>query len=767
MSDRPPTTRFQDTAMHLPHPPASARRLGAALLLVAGLATPAAAQQQPGPGLPQPRLLAVSPAGGQAGTAVEVTLTGNDLDEPQKLLFNHAGIKGDPIAGSQPPAPPRPQGGQQQPPLMATKFKVTIPADVPVGTYDIRFVSKSGVSNPRAFVVGDLPETTEKEPNNDVGEAQQIPLNSTVHGAITTPTDVDYFRFAGKKGQRVVVSCLASSIDSKLHASVEVYDKAGTLLGSNRNYQGSDALLDVTPAEDGDCFVRVNSFAYLQGTFEHSYRLTVSAAPWIDAVFPQVLEPGKATQVTVYGRNLPGGQPAPEAVVDGRPLEKMTATVTAPADPVARQRLAYRGHVAPVVGATDGFEYRVRNKVGTSNPFLLTFAQAPVVLDAGDNDTPEKAQTVNVPCEIAGRIEKKRDRDWYSFAAKKGDVLSIELYGDRLGAPLDLYAVLRSGGPKGNQIQELDDSNEQMPAQFFARSDDPPRYAFKVPADGTYLLMVSSREADNEAGPRHQYRVRITPEKPDFRLVLMPSSATAPDACIVRRGATQFYTALVTRIDGFNEDVTLTAEGLPQGVSCAPQTIASGQKQGVLVLSAADGAPLWTGEIRVKGTATIDGKKVEREARAASITWPLPQNQQGPTISRLDGSLVMAVIDQGPFTLSTTMTTVTAKPGENITVPLKLARNWPDFKSPVGVTVFGLPGGNQGQPPPVLATIAADKTEANVVVNLRQNLPPGVYTIVFRGTGQFPYSKDPMSKQKQNVTVQMPSQPVTLTVVKR
>jgi hypothetical protein len=750
--------------MNLPHPRTSTGRLGAAVLLAAGLAAPAAAQQPPGPGLPQPRLLIVHPAGGQAGTTVEVALTGNDLDDPQKPLFNHPDIKAEPVGGPQATKPVKPaQGGQ--PALMETRFKVSIGANVPVGTYDVRLGSKHGISNPRAFVVGDVPETTEKEPNNDVSEAQEIPLNSTVHGAITTPTDVDYFRFAGKKGQRVVVSCLTTSIDSKLHAEVQVYDKAGTQLGRNHNYRDGDALLDVTLADDGEYLVRINSFAYLQGTAEYFYRLTVSTAPWIDAVFPPVVEPGKATQVTVYGRNLPGGQPDPEATVDGRVLEKIAATVNAPGDAAAQQRLAYRDRVAPVAGAMDGFEYRVRNKVGTSNPFLLTFAHAPVVLDKGDNDTPEKAQEVSVPCEIAGRIEKKRDRDWYSFAAKKGQVLSIELYGDRLGSPLDLYAVLKSAGPKGNTIVELDDNNEQMPNQFFARGDDPPRYQFKVPADGTYLLLVSSREADNEsgAGPRQLYRVRITPEKPDFRVVLMPPSVNAPDSCVLRRGATQFFTAFVMRQDNFNEDITLTAEGLPEGVTCPPQTIPAGQRQGVLVLSASDGAPLGAGEFRVKATATCDGQKVEREARAATITWPLPQNQQGPTVSRLDGSLALAVVEQGPFTLTTTMTTATAKPGEKVTVPLKLTRNWPDFKAPVQVTVLGL--SNNPQQPPAL-TIAADKTEANVVVDVKANLPPGVYTIVFRGQAQFQYAKEG-SKQKQNVTVVLPSPPLTLTVVKK
>jgi hypothetical protein len=754
--------------MNLPHPPASARYLIAALLLTALAAGRAPAQRPPGPGLPQPRLLVVSPAGAQAGTAVEMTLTGNDLDDGQKLLFNHLGIKAEPFAEPQPSKPSKPakprQGGQ--PPVVTAKFKVTVPAGVPVGTYDVRFVSKAGVSNPRAFVVGDLPEATEKEPNNDVDQAQKIELNSTVHGAITAPTDVDYYAFAGKKGQRVVVSCLASSIDSKLHAAVELYDRAGALLAASHNYRDTDALLDCTLAGDGDYFVRVYSFAYLQGTDEHFYRLTVSTGPWIDAVFPPVVEPGKATPVTVYGRNLPGGQLDPSAVVDGRVLEKLTVTVTAPAGDAALQRLAYRGHVSPVAGAMDGFEYRVRNKVGTSNPFLLTFARAPVVLDNGDNDTPDRAQPVPVPCEIAGRVEKRRDRDWYSFSAKKGEVLGIDIYGDRIGSPLDLYAVLKSAGPKGPTIVELDDNNEPVVNQFFTRGVDPPHYQFRPPADGTYLLQVSSRDAANDAGPRQLYRVRIAPERPDFRLVLMPSSVNAPDACIVRRGATEFYTALVTRLDGFNGEIALTAEGLPQGVSCPPQTIAAGQRQGVLVLSAAEGAPLWDGEIRVKGTATINGKKVEREARPATITWPLPQNQQGPTVSRLDGSLVLAVVEQGPFTLTTTKTEATVKQGDKVTVPLKLVRHWPDFKAPVQVTVLGLPGqGNQRQPPAL--TIAADKTEGNVVVSVRSNVPPGVYTIVFRGQAQFAYSKDSGGKQKRNVTVQLPSPPLTLTVVKR
>ena len=185
-----------------------------------------------------------------------------------------------------------------------TVQSVTIPANTPPGIHDVRLVSKWGVSNPRAFVVGDQTEIEEKEPNNDVDQAQKVPLNCAITGTISTPTDVDYFLFDGKKGQRVVVICLAASIDSKLQPQIQLFDRTGKMLGSNRDYNGTDALLDATLSADGEYYVRVVAFTYTQGGPEYFYRLSISTAPWIDAVFPSIVEPGKETKVTVYGRNL-------------------------------------------------------------------------------------------------------------------------------------------------------------------------------------------------------------------------------------------------------------------------------------------------------------------------------------------------------------------------------------------------------------------------------------------------------------------------------
>jgi hypothetical protein len=103
---------------------------------------------------------------------------------------------------------------------VTVRFRVTISPGTPLGFHDVRVVNHWGVSNPRAFVVGDLPEVHEKEPNNLVRQAQRVPLNCTINGTVSASADVDYYIFAGHKGQRVVLSCLASSIDSRLSAGL-------------------------------------------------------------------------------------------------------------------------------------------------------------------------------------------------------------------------------------------------------------------------------------------------------------------------------------------------------------------------------------------------------------------------------------------------------------------------------------------------------------------------------------------------------------------
>jgi hypothetical protein len=745
------------------------------LVIVPGLLS----AQQPGVGnqLPLPRINSITPCGAKAGTTVELTLVGTDVEEPEALYFSHPGIKAEAIMSQPPPPDPKKKPDPKAPPFKAAvlKWKVTVPADVPLGNHDLRVVNKYGISNARTFVVGDLNEVMEKEPNNDVPEAQRVEVNTTINGSIGTPTDVDYYVFAGKKGQRVVISCLTASIDSRMNAGIEVFDTSDRRLAENRNYQGDDALTDITIPADGDYYVRIFEFTYAQGTPDHFYRLTISTAPWIDAIFPPSVEPGKTAQVTIYGRNLPGGKLEPTAIVGGRALETLSVSVTAPNDPAALSRLTFSGRLTPPMSGLDGFEYRIKNPSGSSNPYLVNFARAPVILDNEKNDTEETAQAITVPCEVVGRFEKKRDRDWYAFDAKKGDVYSIEGFSDRLGSPTDLAFALVNPAAKST-LADLDDNPESLTQfKFFTRSNDPPRFRFEVKDDkaaGKYHLLVRSQDGDVSAGPRHLYRMVIAPEKPDYRLIIMAPDDHRPDAGQLYKGGNAYVSAIVWRQDGFNGPITVSVDGLPPGVTCPPQVIGAGQRQATLVISAAPAAAIGIAELKFKGTALIAGKSEVREGRAASITWATPPQQNIPTMARLERSFMLAVRDNPPFTLTATIDNADLKPGDKANLTVKVNRLWPDFKANLQVVAIDLPliNGQQNQPGVTInnnqpITLAPGKDEFKAVIDVKPNMGPGTFNIVVKGNAQIAYAKDPMAKQKPNINVMQPSNALTVNIV--
>jgi hypothetical protein len=736
----------------------------ASFLALTVAAWPALAQPQPG--LPLPRLTIVTPNGGKLGTTVEVTLTGLDLDEPAGLIFSHPGLKAELIPPPPPPAPDPKKPNDKPPPPPPPKFKVSIAGDVSLGVHDLRFVGKDGISNPRAFVVGDLNEVMEKEPNNDIAEAQKIELGTTVNGSISAPTDVDYYSFAGKKGQRIVASCLASSIDSRVHPLLELYGPDEKALVSNRDYHDNDAVLDMVLPADGDYKVRVCQFTYTQGGPEYFYRLSVSTAPWIDAVFPPLVEPGKPVQLTVWGRGLPGGQIDPTATIDGRPMEKIVVNVNVPNDPTVTKRLTSSGIISPPQSAADGFEYRLRNDSGFSNPVMLYFSKAPVVLDNGATGKREAAQALNVPCEAVGRLDIRKQVAWYSFTAKKGDIYSIELVGDRLNSPTDLALVVYNSDGK-SALTELDDDPETLSTnQFFTKTTDPQRYRFVAPADGKFEVLVKAQEANFPQGPRHFYSLRISPEQPNFRLVAMPTTFTFPETVTLLQASRQDYTIYIWRQDGFNGDVALSAEGLPPGVTCKPQHIGTGMKSGTLVLDAtADAAP-WSGEIKIKGTAIINGQPVVHEARSASLIWTGPgqQNRDTATLTRLDRATLLAVREKAPFVLSSTADKPAVVQGDKVTITFKLERFWPDLKVPVNITGQNLIQNqlifNNNQP----LNVAADKGDGTAVITVAPTCPPGLYCIGFRGTCQL-NNKEMKGKQRGNLTIDLPGEPVVLVVL--
>src|SRR5437867_13056403 len=136
--------------------------------------------------LPVARLLTVFPPGGKVGSQFEVSLTGADLDEANQLHFSHPGITAKQKTTETNGLPD------------ANKFLLTIATNVTPGVYEARVVGRFGISNPRAFVVSDLPEAIAPATNSSPAKATAISLGTIINGH-SEANAVGYSKFTVRK----------------------------------------------------------------------------------------------------------------------------------------------------------------------------------------------------------------------------------------------------------------------------------------------------------------------------------------------------------------------------------------------------------------------------------------------------------------------------------------------------------------------------------------------------------------------------------------
>jgi WD40 repeat protein len=81
--------------------------------------------------------------------------------------------------------------------------------------------------NSKSLVVGEFPEIIEQGTNDEPAGANAAPTPATINGRIERPGDVDLFRFAATKGQRLILDVNARRLGSPLDSFIEVLDSAG------------------------------------------------------------------------------------------------------------------------------------------------------------------------------------------------------------------------------------------------------------------------------------------------------------------------------------------------------------------------------------------------------------------------------------------------------------------------------------------------------------------------------------------------------------
>lgn len=698
--------------------------------------------------LPVADLTRIVPRAIAPGKQVRVNCVGQHLEQLTTLHFTHPGIT---AARTMLPAtsvlPARPN---------ANFFEVSVAADVPPGIYEARVDGHFGLSTARPFIVSSpkFAQVVCDGRNTSRETALNVEVNSVVSGDIPSRRE-HWFRIDGRAGQRILIEAIAERIDSRIDSQLILYDEQGRELDRNRDTYGRDALVELRPQQDGTWYVSLSDILF-RGGGEHFYRLRFSTAPHVDFISPAAGIPGSTETYTIYGRNLPGSQ-LTELSLNSHPLESLQVEISLPA--TSSTPAGYQPG-QPRQGMLPGFDYRFPD----ANSVRIGFATTPVTTEErliqqrpADEERRDALQ-VEVPLEVSGWFDASNDEDVFRFAAAQGETWYVELTADRMGYPVDTLAIVERvlTAEDGTESLETVAENDDLPSLFSVHNKDAINFnsndsalSFTAKEAGNYQVRVVNQFGDG--GSSKRYRLAIRKQTPDFQLIAsterpLPTGRTGYSVTPhLRKGARWGIRIVCPRQDAFDGDIVVTAEGLPDGVTCRPLTLSQNTDHGLLVVTAAEGAGPWAGPIRIIGRAQLDGQTIEREARFSCLVWGHIFADSIRVRSRLTQEVPMSVSahETAPVVVDVdTQKLLSVHMGEKLEIPVRVRDLLPRVGN-VTVEVQELYGMDRGQP---AVSIPEGQTEGVLAVEFKPSgnfrVAPGRYQFALQATGVAKYRKN-------------------------
>ncbi|MHC4443747.1 MAG: hypothetical protein ACYTF1_02365 [Planctomycetota bacterium] len=456
--------------------------------------------------------------------------------------------------------------------------EVTIDPDAEPGNRELRLITRNGLTNPMCFQVGMLPEIREQEPNDpqvftSLPKEPTIGLPVLLNGQIM-PGDVDRFRFRAKRGQPLVIQAqarklipyLADAVPGWFQATLALYNDQGKEVAFTDDYRfDPDPVLFYKIPQTGEYQLEIRDAIY-RGREDFVYRIAVGVHPFVTQTFPLGGRTGDKTSALIDGWNLP---------------TKRLRLDTKPGPHTIRQT-AFR-----------------KNK-RLSNPVTYAVNSLPEVADTEPNDTTQKAQQIELPLIVNGRIAKPGDVDVFQFKGRPGQQVVAEVLARRLNSPLD--SLLRITDASGQVLKWNDDHEDKESGLCTHHADS--YLTASLPKDGTYYVHLA--DSQHHGGKAFGYRLRIHPPQPDFTLRMTPSSISVPAG-----SAVQVHVHAL-RKDGFNGHIELVLKDPPPGFKLNGGRIPSGLDRVRMTLTAPWRQTDQPTALQLEGKAQIDGKIVRR-----------------------------------------------------------------------------------------------------------------------------------------------------------
>jgi hypothetical protein len=587
---------------------------------------------------------------------------------------------------------------------VANQYTVAISQECEPGLYEVHVMTRLGLSSGRVFAVGRLPEVLQTPGNTSLAAAQELQLNS-VCNAVISARAADHYRFEARQGQRIVVDCASRGIDSKLEATLVIADETGRDLLVERR----TGVIEFQVPQTGKYLVKVHELTY-QGGPAFYYRLTL--------------------------RELP-----PDVPVSRHPATALVSSFSWP-------------------------------------PAGLAPRAATIEVEPND----DRPQLITLPADISGSFAPAADTDVFEFEARKGEEWWIEVASERLGLPTDPSVIVQHvAGTAENEsltdVAEFQDIPSPVKVSSNGYAYDGPPYnagsadvlgKLVIQQDGRHRISITDLFGGTRNDPSNVYRLIIRPAQPDFAVVAWPlhmelrngDRASLSKPLSLRGGGTQVLEVVAIRRDGFDGEIELFLEGLPDGVTAQGIRIPAGKSRGLMVVSAAEGAPRGLSMAALIARGKLGADVVTREGRLATVAWPIPDSWGEIPYPRLASHIPVSVggVDLAPLTISPAAgRVVEARVGEKVTVAFRTIRR-SDF-SGASASLRCVGAGFEGTPP-LEVPLAGES--AQVVIDLAAlKTTPGDYPLAYLGYAVAKYRHQPDAIETARLLQQKVEQEIT------
>lgn len=650
-----------------------------------------------------PLLESIFPLSCEAGKSVTITLAGKELDKATSLVFSIPEVTA--TAGD------------------AGKFVVSIAADTPPQDCDVWCVVDGRVSNPRRFVISPLPSVAEAGKNDSRDTAQTIPFPGAVDDRLEAAAKFDWFQFEAKRGQALTLSCRSRSLDGSAQPVVTLISPAGQEIAHSTGRR-DEPLLHRTLSETGTYRVCVSDRAYKSAP-DSFYRLELRTGPQLVATWPDLIQRNQVVQTeqAVYGLKLPGRTEWSFPLAGSRFKLQRLVTRTPLLPESQRLKSLWPAWQSTLETFSTSVPVRLHSTVEavSGSPRIRITNQEVVYEDEAVTESQNKSQSVPIPILLNGRFNQRNDVDWYSFEAKNGETIFVDVYGDRLGHLMDVDAVVMDAA--GETLVTFPDkpAPKNLPPVLSQASLDVSS-SWKAPADGTFHLVLRDLYGSTLFGVDRSYVLSVRKSQPTFDIVIAPPDDKTPAGySIPQNGRTAIRVSLIRR-DGFADAVRLglSEENQKAGLLLDESWIGPGESSGLAILSSADDAEV-TSKIRFLELEATTEEEAPFVKHGRAVTLLRAGTADGRFMHRLPVSVSAAQ----SLTAVLSLANAEVAPGEKLKLTLKHSLSSGTLKADAKIEFPALPTGMKAP----AAAIKPSATETAIVVAIPDKLPVGNYSL--------------------------------------